>query len=139
MINQDWNLHLFIVSFQTIPVLRNCFRLVSLTLLFSSIYGFQLVCSFFFLTKYIFFNSHQINCWHLQLLAAKLDFVRTRWGLAFAAVTNFVASFVMAIGICAFFDVLPSSLNVGYELYAFYFLDIIEIWENIYTIRWLIV
>ena len=44
---------------------------------------------------------------------AKLDLIRTRWGLAFAAVVSFICSLTMAIGICASLDILPTTVNVG--------------------------
>jgi len=50
---------------------------------------------------------------YLWFTVAKLDLIRTRWGLAFAAVVSFICSLTMAIGICASLDILPTTVNVG--------------------------
>ncbi|XP_057293957.1 uncharacterized protein LOC130622516 isoform X1 [Hydractinia symbiolongicarpus] len=57
--------------------------------------------------------AYVVVFFYLWFSVAKLDLIRTRWGLAFSAVMNCILSFTMAIGICATFDVLPTTLNVG--------------------------
>ncbi|XP_047137005.1 uncharacterized protein LOC101235467 isoform X1 [Hydra vulgaris] len=57
--------------------------------------------------------AYTVVFFYLWFSTAKVEFLRTRWGLAFSAVMNFLMSFNMAIGICVMFDVLPTTLNVG--------------------------
>lgn len=49
---------------------------------------------------------------YIYISVRKIEFVKSKWGLAFAAVTQVMASLLMAIGICTYFGVTPT-LNGG--------------------------
>lgn len=49
---------------------------------------------------------------YIYISVRKIEFVKSKWGLAFAAVTQVMASLMMAIGICTYFGVTPT-LNSG--------------------------
>ena len=42
------------------------------------------------------------------MFAVKFDMVKSKWGLAFAAVMTVLASLLTSVGICAFFGMTPS-------------------------------
>lgn len=49
---------------------------------------------------------------YIYISVRKIEFVKSKWGLAFAAVSQVMASLLMAIGICTYFGVTPT-LNGG--------------------------
>lgn len=49
---------------------------------------------------------------YIYISVRKIEFVKSKWGLAFAAVAQVIASLLMAIGICSYFGLTPT-LNGG--------------------------
>ena len=49
---------------------------------------------------------------YIYISVSKIEFVKSKWGLALAAVSQVVASLLMSIGICSFFGLTPT-LNGG--------------------------
>lgn len=49
---------------------------------------------------------------YIYISVRKIEFVKSKWGLAFAAVSQVVASLLMSIGICSYFGLTPT-LNGG--------------------------
>lgn len=49
---------------------------------------------------------------YIYISVRKIEFVKSKWGLAFAAVAQVIASLFMSIGICSFFGLTPT-LNGG--------------------------
>ena len=49
---------------------------------------------------------------YIYISVRKIEFVKSKWGLAFAAVSQVIASLFMSIGICSFFGLTPT-LNGG--------------------------
>lgn len=46
-------------------------------------------------------------------LAGKIDMVKSKWGLALAAVVTVLSSLLMSVGLCTLFGLTPT-LNGGY-------------------------
>ena len=42
----------------------------------------------------------------------KSDVLKSRWGLAFSAVMTIIMSMMMALGVCASLDLLPTTLTI---------------------------
>lgn len=51
-----------------------------------------------------------VSC--LCLLAGKIDMVKSKWGLALAAVVTVLSSLLMSVGLCTLFGLTPT-LNGG--------------------------
>ncbi len=49
---------------------------------------------------------------YIYISVRKIEFVKSKWGLAFAAVTQVMVSLLMSVGICSFFGLTPT-LNGG--------------------------
>ncbi len=49
---------------------------------------------------------------YIYISVSKIEFVKSKWGLAFAAVAQVIASLLMAVGICSYFGLTPT-LNGG--------------------------
>ena len=49
---------------------------------------------------------------YIYISVRKIEFVKSKWGLAFAAVCQVIASLLMSVGICSFFGLTPT-LNGG--------------------------
>ena len=49
---------------------------------------------------------------YIYISVRKIEFVKSKWGLAFAAVSQVIASLLMSVGICSFFGLTPT-LNGG--------------------------
>ncbi len=49
---------------------------------------------------------------YIYISVRKIEFVKSKWGLAFAAVTQVMISLLMSVGICSFFGLTPT-LNGG--------------------------
>ena len=49
---------------------------------------------------------------YIYISVCKIEFVKSKWGLAFAAVVQVIASLFMSVGICSFFGLQPT-LNSG--------------------------
>ena len=49
---------------------------------------------------------------YIYISVSKIEFVKSKWGLAFAAVAQVIASLFMSIGTCSFFGLTPT-LNSG--------------------------
>ncbi len=49
---------------------------------------------------------------YIYVSVRRIEFVKSKWGLAFAAVSQVIASLLMAIGVCTYFGMTPT-LNRG--------------------------
>lgn len=59
---------------------------------------------------------------YIYISVRKIEFVKSKWGLAFAAVSQVMASLLMSIGICSYFGLTPT-LNSG-EIFPYLFIFI---------------
>ena len=54
---------------------------------------------------------------YIYISVRKIEFVKSKWGLAFAAVTQIILSLLMSVGICSYFGLTPT-LN-GSEIFPY--------------------
>jgi hypothetical protein len=54
---------------------------------------------------------------YIYISVRKIEFVKSKWGLAFAAVTQVILSLLMSVGICSYFGLTPT-LN-GSEIFPY--------------------
>ncbi len=70
-----------------------------------------------------FYGFMQLSCLVFSipfsfLLAGKIDMVKSKWGLALAAVVTVLSSLLMSVGLCTLFGLTPT-LNGGQECLLF--------------------